>query len=85
MQSIHKACPGLLIEKHVLSTHELKAHSPNPYCYQPQDITSNMLDTESTLDMTLHNPNINMQESIVQLIMFGKWKLIIEKIVQFSL
>lgn len=31
-----------------------------------------MLEAESTLDLTMHNQNLDVQESIVQLILFGK-------------
>lgn len=44
----------------------------DPFCYEPQYITSAMLEAESTLDLTLLNQNVNILETIVQLIMFGE-------------
>lgn len=71
-QSIDRVCPGLLVEKHILSPYELRVHSLEPFCYEPQYITSAMLEAESTLDLTLLNQNVNILETIVQLIMFGE-------------
>lgn len=70
-RAIVRVCPGLLVEKHVLSCIELKSHSEVPYCYPPDAITAAMLETESTLDVALFNPNIDSQETITDLIMFG--------------
>ncbi|EFA08636.2 death-associated protein kinase 1 isoform X2 [Tribolium castaneum] len=75
MQTINHAllrvCPGLLIEKHVLSPLELKRHSEGPFCYPSDIITTAMLEAESTLDVALYNPNVDAQETIAQLIMFS--------------
>ncbi|KAJ8953553.1 hypothetical protein NQ318_002973 [Aromia moschata] len=71
IQSIYQVCPGLLVEKHILSSGELKMHSVEPFAYEPQHIMSAMLEAESTLDLTFANPNLNVHETIIQLIMFG--------------
>ncbi|XP_018326507.1 death-associated protein kinase 1 [Agrilus planipennis] len=70
-QAILIVCPGIIIEKHVLSPHELCIHCPDPYVYDPADIFAATLDAESVLDIALYNPNIDIHESITSLIMFG--------------
>ncbi|RZC35529.1 Ankyrin repeat domain containing protein [Asbolus verrucosus] len=74
-QALMRVCPGLLVEKHILSTSELKIHSEMPFCYQPNVITTAMLEAESTLDVALYNSNSDGQETIVQLIMFNDLEL----------
>ncbi|XP_063915757.1 death-associated protein kinase dapk-1-like [Zophobas morio] len=74
-QALLRVCPGLLVEKHILSPFELKNHSGAPFCYQPDVITAAMLEAESTLDIALYNPNIDGQETIVQMIMFDEMEL----------
>ncbi|KAJ3664515.1 hypothetical protein Zmor_000075 [Zophobas morio] len=66
---------GLLVEKHILTPFELNNHSRAPFCYQPDVITAAMLEAESTLDIALYNPNIDGQETIVQMIMFDEMEL----------
>ncbi|XP_068914792.1 death-associated protein kinase 1-like isoform X2 [Tenebrio molitor] len=74
-QAVVRVCPGLLVEKHILSPLELKRHSEESFCYQPDVITSAMLEAESTLDVALYNPTVDAQETIVQLIMFDDSEL----------
>lgn len=62
----------MLVERHILSPHQLKIHNPDPFCYPPQDIIAAMLDAESTLDVALHNPDTDRLETIVQLVLFGR-------------
>ncbi|XP_044252552.1 death-associated protein kinase 1-like isoform X2 [Tribolium madens] len=69
-QALVRVCPGLLVERHVLSPLELKRHSEGPFCYPPDVVTTAMLEAESTQDVTLYNPNLDAQETIAQLIMF---------------
>ncbi|KAI4457163.1 ankyrin repeats (3 copies) [Holotrichia oblita] len=68
--AINRICPGLLIERHILSSHQLRVHHLEPYSYDPQIVMSAMLDAESTLDVTLYNQEVERQESIVQLVLF---------------
>ncbi|CAH0563355.1 unnamed protein product [Brassicogethes aeneus] len=74
-QALYKVCPGLMIEKHVISSQDLKAHCDEPFCYEPQSISTSMLEAESTLDITLFNPIREKHETIVELIMFGNVEL----------
>lgn len=64
-------CPGLLIEKHIISSTDLKNHLEQPFCYEPQTVTTSMLEAESTVDVTLLNTNLGKYETVVELIMFG--------------
>ena len=48
-QVIAHVCPGLCIEKHVLSCSQLKDHLRNPHCYSPKDIMQSQLDRNLTL------------------------------------
>lgn len=57
----------------------------HPYCYEPQQITSAMLETESTLDLTLYNPQLDTQESIVKLMLFGKKAALYTNIIRHPL
>ncbi|KAK9739260.1 Ankyrin repeats (3 copies) [Popillia japonica] len=68
--AINRICPGLLIERHILSSHQLRVHHLDPYSYDPQIVMSAMLDAESTLDVTLYNQEVERQESLVQLVLF---------------
>lgn len=68
--SIYKICPGLLIERHILSPLQLRVHVTEPYCYPPYVVTTAMLEAESTTDVNLHNPDLNKHEAIAQLVLF---------------
>lgn len=70
-QALIRVSPGLLIEKHVLSPFELKKHS-EPFCYSPDVVTTAMLEAESTVDVALYNSNLDIHETIIQLIMFSE-------------
>lgn len=72
-QALFKICPGLLIEKHFLSSTDLKNHSEICCCYQPDTLMTAMLEAESTLDIALYNCVTNIQETIVQIILFSKY------------
>lgn len=75
LQAICKVCPGLLIERHILSSFQLKIHSPIPYCYESHVISAAMLEAESTLDVLLYNPEIDKTETIIALLLFGNSKI----------
>ncbi|XP_044740300.1 death-associated protein kinase 1-like isoform X2 [Chrysoperla carnea] len=64
-------CPGLIIERHVLSTDQLKSHSTEIHCWPPDVINAAILEAESCEDVTLTNPITEKSESIVDLVMFG--------------
>lgn len=70
-QAIYRICPGLLVERHILSPQQLRIHNPEPYCYSPEILMSAMLEAESTLDVMLLNGDTEKQESIMQLVLFG--------------
>nr|XP_022900438.1 death-associated protein kinase 1-like isoform X1 [Onthophagus taurus] len=74
-EAISTICPGLLYEKHVLSSHQLRVHHSEPYCYNPQTIISAILDSESIPDVTVFNPDIEKAESMAQLVLFGDAEL----------
>lgn len=63
----------MLIERHVLSPQQLRIHCTEPYCYPPNVIAEALLDAESTLDVTLNNPETGKQETILQLLLFGNF------------
>ncbi|KAK9888307.1 hypothetical protein WA026_000568 [Henosepilachna vigintioctopunctata] len=69
--SISRVCPGLLLERHILSPEDLRMHSKDPFLYNPHIINSAMLEAESTSDVIFYNSNIGQYESVVQLVMFG--------------
>lgn len=67
-----KVCPGLLTERHILSPLQLKIHSPIPFCYEPHVISAAMLEAESTLDVSLYNPEMDRTETLIQLLLFSE-------------
>lgn len=73
-QTIAMLCPGLLIERFVMSAHQLRVHCAEPYCYPPNVIAEALLDAESTLDVLFTNPESGKQETVVQLLLFGTFK-----------
>ena len=48
-QVIAHVCPGLCVEKHILSCSQLKDHLRNPHSYLPKDIMQAQLDKSLTL------------------------------------
>lgn len=66
-----RICPGLIIERHILSAFQLQVHHPCPFTYEPHVISTAMLEAESTIDIALYNPEIGKTESIVELVLFG--------------
>lgn len=71
-KAIARVCPGLIIERHILSTQQLRVHFDEPHCYSSDVVCAAMLEGESTLDVSLHNVETDKLESIVQLVLFGK-------------
>jgi len=59
------------METHVLSPEDLRRCNDDPYCYTPHIVTTAIMESESTLDVVVYNANSDIQETIVQLIMFG--------------
>ncbi|XP_066151659.1 death-associated protein kinase dapk-1-like isoform X1 [Euwallacea fornicatus] len=74
-RAIYKTCPGLVIETHIISPEELRLYSEDPYCYNPQIVTTAIMDSESTLDILLYNPSTTEHETISQMIMFDDMDL----------
>lgn len=62
-----------MIERHVLSAQQLRIHSDVTHCYPSDVLFTAMLESESTLDVTLCNAITEKQESLVQLILFGSY------------
>lgn len=62
--------PGVPCERHVLSSEELRLHGDTPHCWRPEHILGALL-SPAGLNAALHNPNINQDETLLQLIGFG--------------
>lgn len=73
--AIYKVCPGLLIERHILSSQQLRVHDNEPYCFHPDILMAAILESESTLDVTLYNPETGKHETISQLLLFDNTDL----------
>lgn len=65
-------CPGLLLERHVLSAFQLRVHSPVPFRYEPHVVAAAMLEAESTLDVALYNPEVDRTETLIELLLFSE-------------
>lgn len=63
-------CPGLAIEKHVISAEDLKNHCAASYCFPPDKLMEAMLE-DTCLDTRIHNPLADCYESVLDLIAFG--------------
>lgn len=62
----------MLLERHVLSPLQLRLHYTEPYTYEPNVIAEALLNAESTLDVSLNNPETGKQETIQQILLFGE-------------
>ena len=62
-------CPGLVLEKHVLSAEQLRNHAPAVYAWPPPDLFAAIL-TDGCEAMLL-NPITGNKESFLQLICLG--------------
>ncbi|XP_054286268.1 death-associated protein kinase 1-like [Macrosteles quadrilineatus] len=63
-------CPGLSVEKHVLSTLDLKNHCAASYCFPPDQLMTALL-SEEKLDSKLYNPLAECNETLSDLIAFN--------------
>ncbi|XP_065164741.1 death-associated protein kinase 1-like isoform X2 [Atheta coriaria] len=75
-QAIYNVCPGVLYERRILSTNQLRAHDNNVHEYDAHIVTSAMLESESILDVAFRNQITDQQESLVQLVLFDNPDLI---------
>lgn len=62
-------CPGLVLEKHVLSADQLRDHAATVYSWPPADIYTALLSGGSRV--SLLNPLTHKEESFTQLVCFG--------------
>ena len=62
-------CPGLVLEKHVLSAEQLRLHAPAVYAWPPPDLFSAILTNGS--EATLVNPVTGNKETFMDLICLG--------------
>lgn len=62
-------CPGLVLEKHVLSAQQLSAHASTVYAWPPADIYTILLG--NGVRASLHNPLTEKEEAFTQLVCFG--------------
>uniref|UniRef100_A0A1B6DYK5 Roc domain-containing protein n=2 Tax=Clastoptera arizonana TaxID=38151 RepID=A0A1B6DYK5_9HEMI len=69
-QVLVEMCPGLAIEKHIISVEDLRSHCVAPYCYPPDVLMKAMLE-DTCLDTQVHNPLADCQETLFDLIAFG--------------
>ncbi|CAL4126795.1 unnamed protein product, partial [Meganyctiphanes norvegica] len=67
-------CPGLVLEKHVLSSAQLSNHSPSIYAWAPADIYTALL--KDGLNAQLGNPVSGKSENFTQLICFGAQEVV---------
>lgn len=63
-------CPGLAIEKHVISAEDMKNHCAASYCFPPNKLMEAML-KDTCLDTRIHNPLADCYETLLDLIAFG--------------
>ena len=62
-------CPGLVLEKHVLSSEQLSAHASTVYAWPPADIYTALL--SGGVQATLANPITAKEETFTSLVCFG--------------
>ncbi|XP_042240946.1 death-associated protein kinase 1-like isoform X4 [Homarus americanus] len=68
-QVLVEMCPGLVLEKHVLSADQLTSHSSTVYAWPPADIYTSLLG--GGVRASLHNPLTEKDETFSQLVCFG--------------
>ncbi|XP_031354372.1 death-associated protein kinase 1-like isoform X2 [Photinus pyralis] len=76
LQGIARVCPGLVMERHILSVHQLRIHCIEPYAYPSQLLSTAMLESESTLEITLQNTETEKFENVITLALFGDVELV---------
>lgn len=62
-------CPGLVLEKHVLSSEQLTSHAATVYAWPPADIYTALLG--GGVQATLGNPLTGKEEAFTSLVCFG--------------
>ena len=67
---IEDSCPGICLEKYVLSALQLKQHKSSIYAYTPKDILSAQLDGRASIAL-----DENTQEEFIDLIAFGSQEI----------
>ncbi|XP_071518371.1 death-associated protein kinase 1-like [Panulirus ornatus] len=68
-QVLVEMCPGLVLEKHVLSAEQLSGHASTVYAWPPADIYTTLL--SNGVRASLHNPLTEKEEAFIQLVCFG--------------
>ncbi|KAG1714864.1 Death-associated protein kinase 1 [Nymphon striatum] len=68
-QILNDTTPGLMVERHVLSSHQLSEHSSKIISFSPYDILSSQLQLKD--DESQRNLNNNCEESLLELICFN--------------
>ncbi|XP_076061664.1 death-associated protein kinase 1-like isoform X2 [Oratosquilla oratoria] len=68
-QVLVEMCPGLVLEKHILSSSQLSNHSPTVFAWTPSSVYSSLL--ADGMAASLHNPITNTSEAFMQLVCFG--------------
>lgn len=75
-QVLVEMCPGLVLEKHVLSAEQLSSHASTVYAWPPADIYTALL--SGGVRASLQNPLTDKEESFTQLVCFGSQEVSIE-------
>ncbi|KAK8380306.1 hypothetical protein O3P69_016726 [Scylla paramamosain] len=68
-QVLVEMCPGLVLEKHVLSSEQLATHAATVYAWPPADIYTALL--SGGVQATLANPLTAKEETFTSLVCFG--------------
>lgn len=69
MQVLIEMCPGLVLEKHVLSSEQLGGHGTTVYAWPPADMYTALLN--KGVGAALLNPLTEKEEAFTQLVCFG--------------
>lgn len=69
IQVLIEMCPGLVLEKHVLSSEQLAAHGSTVYAWPPADMYTALLN--KGVGAALLNPLTEREEAFTQLVCFG--------------
>lgn len=69
-QVLVEMCPGLSVEKHVLSALDLRNHCAASYCFPPDQLMLALL-SDDRLDARLYNPLAECYETLAELIAFN--------------
>ncbi|XP_046679554.1 death-associated protein kinase dapk-1-like [Homalodisca vitripennis] len=69
-QVLVEMCPGLSVEKHVLSALDLRNHCGASYCFPPDQLMLALL-SEERLNSRLYNPLAECYETLAELITFN--------------